>query len=599
MEYVDRKGAALNEPLLGARPHVDGVRFGLFADRAAECAVRVFDAGGAPAGDRDMRAVSDGFFEASLAGAAPGTLYKFVVDGRELADPFARYLPMGVEGPAEVIDEAFSWKNGPGLFRPLCELVFYELHVGTFTEQGTYAGARARLGYLAELGVTAIELMPLAAFPGRRGWGYDGVALYAPYAPYGRPEELRAFVDHAHGLGLCVFLDVVYNHMGPSGNHLPAYCPRYLSAHDENAWGRTLDYAHPVLRRAIVENARYWLESFRFDGLRLDAVHAIIDRSSPHVVREITTAAARMRPQKLIIAEDDRNDARLVTNDRIDAIWADDFHHQVRVTLTGEHDGYYAAYRPNVADLARTINRGWLYEGQTYPVTGKPRGTPADGLPPHAFVYCLQNHDQVGNRAFGDRLNAVVSPERYRAVSMLLLFLPMTPLLFMGQEWAASSPFLFFTDHEPELGRLISEGRRREFERFSDFCDPAARTAIPDPQAASSFEASRLRWGERDGAEHAKTLELYRRLLHLRSTDPVLRRTGRSGSLAETLGDVLMVRRNADANTRTLVLNLSAEPFSVAGLSPGSRPSTTMLRSDLAADAGDVLPAGTATILAS
>jgi maltooligosyltrehalose trehalohydrolase len=591
----------MNDRGLGAKLCVSGARFGVFADPATRCAVRFFDGGGAPTEDHVMHACGGGFFEAEVAGAGTGTLYKFVVDGRELPDPFARFLPRGVDGPAELIGDGFVWRHPPGPSRRLSELVFYELHVGTFTEAGTFAGARARLAELADLGVTAIELMPVAAFPGRRGWGYDGVALYAPYAPYGRPDDLRAFVDHAHGLGLTVFLDVVYNHLGPSGNYLPAYCPRYLSAVEENAWGRALDYAHPVLRRAIVDNARYWLESFRFDGLRLDAVHAIVDRSSPHLVREITTVASRLRPPRLIVAEDDRNDARLVTRDGVDAVWADDFHHQVRVTLTGEQDGYYAAYRPGVADVARTINRGWLYEGQTYPPTGKARGTPADGLPAPTFVYCVQNHDQIGNRALGDRLNAVVSPARYRAVSMLLLFLPMTPLLFMGQEWGASTPFAFFTDHDPELGRLVSEGRRREFESFDGFCGAEACARIPDPQAESSFQSSRLRWAERHVGEHAKTLELYRRVLHLRRSDPVLRAAERSGPLATASGDVLTVHRKVGADTRVLVVNFGAQPVraAVIGSGGGSRPMATILHSELVADPGGFVQPGTAMILAS
>jgi maltooligosyltrehalose trehalohydrolase len=593
----------MTEPLLGARVDAEGVRFGVFADPAQRCSVRLFGSDGTPVAEHEMRPRGRGFFETVVRTAGAGSLYKFVVDDRELPDPFARFLPNGVNGPAEVVEtveDRFEWRHGPGVSRPLAELVIYEIHVGTFTEAGTYAGARARLGHLAELGVTAVELMPVAAFPGRWGWGYDGVALFAPYAPYGRPDDLRAFVDAAHGLGLSVFLDVVYNHFGPSGNCLSAYCARYFSSQEDNAWGQALDYTHPALRRAIVENARYWLESFRFDGLRLDAVHAIVDHSSPNIVREITAAAARLKPTKVIVAEDNRNDPGLVSADGVHAVWADDFHHQVRVTLTGERDGYYAAYRPGVADLARTINRGWLYEGQMYPPTGLPRGAPSDGLDAPTFVYCLQNHDQVGNRAFGDRLTAAVSWDQYRAVSALLLFLPMTPLLFMGQEWGASSPFLYFTDHEPDLGRLISEGRRREFSGFAGFQEAAARALIPDPQAAASFEASRLRWSERRDGERAKTLDLYRRLLHLRATDAVFRGTGRSQPVAEAFGDVLTVRRTGDAETRTLVVNFGSEPVNVARLISSSRPATPLLRSDLAADADDdVLPPHTAMILRS
>jgi maltooligosyltrehalose trehalohydrolase len=542
-----------------------------------------------------MRAVGDGFFEAQAPGTPAGALYEMVVDGRTLADPFGRFFPRGIPGPAEVVADTFEWRHGPGVSRPRSELVIYELHVGTFTDEGTYAGARARLPALAELGVTAVELMPVAAFPGQRGWGYDGVALFAPFAPYGRPDDLRAFVDEAHRLGLSLFLDVVYNHFGPAGNCLPDYCPRCQLDAVQNGWGAALDYGHPVLRRLLIENAVYWLSDFRFDGLRLDAAHAIGDRSSPHVIRELTDAASRLRPRKTIVAEDERNDPALLTRDGVHAIWADDFHHQVRVTLTGEREGYFAAYTSGVADLARAINRGWLYEGQVYPPSGQRRGAPADDLEASAFVYCLQNHDQIGNRALGERLCAAVSADQYRAASMLLLFLPMVPLLFMGQEWAASSPFLYFTDHEPELGRQISAGRRREFAGFAAFSDPAARDRIPDPQSVTTYEASRLRWAEREEGEHGRVLELYRRMLALRLGDPVLRDGRRGGLTASAEGDVLTVRRRGGAGTRALVVNFGARPVRLEG----ALPHTVVLRSDLQGAANDTLPAHTAIVLAA
>jgi maltooligosyltrehalose trehalohydrolase len=557
----------MSPPVLGARLEEGGTRFGLFAAPAEVCTVRLLSAAGLVTEEHPMQPSGGGFFEAFVPGAGSGTLYKLVVDGRELSDPFARFLPHGVTGPAEVLDDAFEWRHGPGVFRPRSELVIYELHVGTFTDEGTYAGARARLPAITDLGVSAVEVMPLAAFPGRRGWGYDGVAPFAPFAPYGRPDDLRGLIDEAHRLGLLMILDVVYNHFGPGGNCLPEYCPAYLQG-STNSWGAALDYTHPVLRRMLIENALYWLGEFRFDGLRLDAAHAIDDPSSPNIIREISDAVASLQPPKTIIAEDNRNDPAILTSDGVHAVWADDFHHQVRVTMTGERDGYFCAYTPGVEDLARIINRGWLYEGQLYPPTRTSRGAPADGLEASAFVYCLQNHDQVGNRALGERLCATVSPDEYRAASTLLLFLPMTPLLFMGQEWAASSPFLYFTDHEPELGRQVSEGRRREFASFEAFRDAEGRARIPDPQSASTYHASRLRWTERHEGEHGRVLELYTRMLSLRAGDPVLRDGSRRRMTAEARADVLIVRRAVDGATRTLVVNFGSQPVDLRGALP-------------------------------
>lgn len=522
-----------------------------------------------------MRPRGDGFFELDVPGLKHGDLYKFVVDGRELPDPCARFLPQGVHGPAMLVEGTYAWRSGEGVHRPLHEQVIYELHVGTFTRQGTYDGVRERLADLAALGVTTIELMPLAAFPGGRGWGYEGVALYAPFAPYGQPDDLRRLVDEAHGHGLAVFLDVVYNHFGPAGNYLPAFCADYFTSDRHNAWGDAPNYAHPVLRRLIIENALYWLGEFRFDGLRLDATHAMVDTLSPDILRLLRQTVAQLDPPKLLIAEDNRNDCALVQDSGLNAIWADDFHHQLRVTMTGEQDGYYAGYRPGLPALARTIEQGWLYQGEVFAPTGEARGCPAGALDAPAFVYCIQNHDQIGNRALGDRLNTAVNADLYRAASTLLLFLPMTPLLFMGQEWSASSPFLFFTDHDPELGRKVSEGRRREFESFEAFKTAQGRQSIPDPQLEETFLRSKLVWEEREQDarhrdernqdEHGRVLQLYARLLELRRTDPVWRANagGRRGLSAHASGDVLAVRRQGTAGIRVLMMNFGEAPAPV------------------------------------
>ena len=522
---------------------------------ARECAVCLYDQLGALRSRHPLEARGDGLFELSLADAGHGTLYKFELDGRALPDPYARFLPQGVHGPAMVVEPRYRFRQPQVRPLPLSKQAIYELHVGTFTELGTYRAAIERLPALVQLGVTCIELMPVAAFDGARGWGYDGVALFAPFAPYGSPDELRELVDAAHDLSLSVLLDVVYNHFGPAGNYLSQYHPAYF-AHDlPNAWGDSPNFAHPAMRALVLASARYWLDEFRFDGLRFDAVHAIVDHSEPHVLRELVQELRSLDPERILIAEDDRNDPDVVEQVGLDALWADDFHHQLRVTLTGERDGYYAAYEPGVEQLAKVIERGWLYEGQPYPSSGKPRGKPRGALPAHSLVYCIQNHDQIGNRALGERLNAEVSLDAFCMASALLLFLPSTPLLFMGQEWAASSPFLFFSDHEASLGEAVSRGRREEFKHFEAFSRPEARASIPDPQAEQTFLRSRLRWQEREREPHAQVLALYTKLLALRRTDPVLS-DGLSGTLrADVTAGLLRVRRSLAGQDRVLLAN--------------------------------------------
>jgi maltooligosyltrehalose trehalohydrolase len=545
------------------------VRFATFA-QAASCAVRLVDANEVELAQVEMEDLGDGYFQVSIPGLQPGALYWFVVDGKPLPDPYARCLPRGVHGPAAIVASTYAFQHLPPM-RKLSQHVIYELHIGTFSEAGTFAGAQSLLPALVELGVTTIELMPVAAFAGERGWGYDGVALYAPHSAYGTADELRELVDQAHGLGLSVLLDVVYNHFGPSGNYLASYSPSYFSSDLHNAWGAAPNFAEPALRNLVLDNARYWLREFGFDGLRLDATHAILDTSPKHILSELAELAHELLPRQILIAEDERNRAELVTLLGLDALWADDFHHQLRVTLSGERTGYYADYEPSAQGVADVINRGWLFTGQRSAVSGLARGTSADALPAAAFVYCIQNHDQVGNRAHGDRLSARISAEAFRAASMLLLFLPMTPLLFMGQEWAASTPFLYFTDHEPELGEKVREGRRREFAAFPEFADEAARERIPDPQAQATFRASKLRWAEREQPEHLATLELYRAALALRRDDPVLAGSGREELLAQASGEVLMVQRWRGNERRVLVMNFGREPIRLESLAPQLR----------------------------
>ncbi|HKY36616.1 MAG TPA: malto-oligosyltrehalose trehalohydrolase [Polyangiaceae bacterium] len=588
-------GRATGQPRLGAHPEGESVRFAAFTTAEA-CALRLVDAAGERLAEVDMTPRGDGYFEVSVPGISHGALYWFVVNGKALPDPYARWLPHGVHGPASVVVPRYAPRHLPPV-RPLSEQVIYELHIGTFTEQGTFEAARRRLPALVELGVTTIELMPIAAFAGERGWGYDGVAWYAPHAAYGTPDELRELVDAAHGLGLLVLLDVVYNHFGPSGNYLAQYAESYFSSEFENAWGKAPNFGDPALRALVVENARYWLRELGFDGLRLDATHTLFDPSPKHVLVELAEIAHEPSPHQLLIAEDERNEAALVTLLGLDAVWADDFHHQIRVSLTQERQGYYADFEPSAAGVAAVINRGWLFTGQRRPSSGRARGGPADELPASAFVYCIQNHDQIGNRALGDRLSSFVSTEAYRAASLLLLFLPMTPLLFMGQEWAARTPFLYFTDHDAELGERIRAGRRREFSAFPELEGPAARERIPDPQALATFQMSKLRWDERELTEHRETLELYQQAIALRRTDEVLANSGREELLAVVSSDVLMVHRWCGNARRVLVMNFGSDAVELESIAAELRLRNGRALLKSSTDVGAVLPPRGAILL--
>lgn len=582
---------------LGAHPLPDGsgTRFRVWTTQAKLVQVRV-DGAVSP-----MTPQGGGVFEVVLPVKA-GARYLFLLDGEVRPDPYARFLPDGGHGEAEVMDlAAYAWQHPAWRGLELAECIFYELHVGTFTPEGTYRAAQEKLPYLKALGVTALQLMPVATFAGQRGWGYDGVALYAPYAPYGRPEDLMAFVDAAHGLGLAVFLDVVYNHFGPDGNYLSAYSPSYFTARFQSAWGEGLDYAEPHMRRLITGNARMWLRDYHLDGLRLDATAAMPDDSPVHILRELAQEVHALGGRHLLLAEDHRNHPELVTEYGLDGIWVDDFHHVVRVTLTRQREGYYAGFQGGAAELARVINRGWLYEGQYWNVPGEEhhRGRSADPLEAPSFVYCIQNHDQVGNQPTGERLNGhpAVTPQEYRGASTLLLTLPMTPLLFMGQEWAAGTPFQFFSDHAGELGRAVSEGRKREFAYFSGF----SGEAVPDPQAEQTFLNSKLNWAEPGRGEHARTLTLYRELLRLRREDPVLRNRSRRSIQAGHAGDVLWVRHDTGAGVRALLWNVGEAVAALDDLGvPFPLPETVMLRSERlegTAEAARELPPGVAVLL--
>lgn len=557
---------------------------------ATRVEVRLVDAQQRPVRTAPLDRQGASRFVGHLEGVGEGALYKLVLDGDELPDPYARFLPFGVHGAARVVAPRRAEPLAP--LRPLHRWSIYELHVGAFSPEGTYRGVIERLDAVVELGVTAIELLPLAAFNGARGWGYDGVALYAPHAPYGEPDELRALVREAHARGLAVILDVVYNHLGPSGNYLSRYAPEYFTSNVQTPWGDAPSFGWAPMRRLVLDNVRYWLREYGFDALRLDATHAVHDDSRPHILREIADLAHAYG--RRVFFEDERNDPDVILELGADAVWADDFHHQVHALLTGERDGYYAAYAPTVSALADTIRQGFTYTGEPYaPWGGAPRGRPPGGLERERLVTGIQNHDQIGNRAFGTRLSEHASADAFAAAATLSLFVPTTPLLFMGQEWAATTPFLFFTDHGGALGAAVSKGRRAEFNSFAAFVDPALRERIPDPEARATFDASRLRWQERERGEHARVLELHRAMLHLRQTDPVLSSPCREGGLeVRALDDVLEIVRRVGARERRLLVNFGPSPHGAA-LPAGARVLVASTSFD-----GRVVPKESAVVLA-
>jgi maltooligosyltrehalose trehalohydrolase len=523
-----------------------------------------------------------GWWTAGVEGAGPGTDYAFSLDGGPaLPDPRSPFQPHGVHGPSRTVDHsAFpwtdqGWRGGP----PLSAALVYELHVGTFTPQGTFEAAIERLGDLADLGVTHIELLPVAEFPGERGWGYDGVDLFAPHHAYGGPDGLKRLVDAAHAAGLGVIIDVVYNHLGPDGNYLGAFGP-YFTDRYTTPWGQAVNYddaGSDEVRNFVCDNACMWLTDYHADGLRLDAVHAIFDSSAVHILEELGGRVAALEPRLgrrvFVIAESDLNDPRLVRSTEaggygLEAAWSDDFHHALHAVLTGERSGYYEDFG-RLSHLAAALERGYVYDGRFSGHRQRRHGRPATGLSAHRLLGYLQNHDQVGNRAAGERSSALLSTGRLRIGAALVLTAPFVPMLFAGEEWGASSPFLYFTDHvDADLGRAVSEGRRREFASFG--WDPAD---VPDPQARSSFERSKLDWAEREKEPHASLLEWHRALVALRRRVPALS-DGRfaRASFDEDAGWLVIERGPV-----TVVVNL---PEVAQAVPVRDRPGSVLLASD-------------------
>jgi maltooligosyltrehalose trehalohydrolase len=511
----------------------------------------------------------DGFYSGWLKAVADGDRYWYRLDGdRRRPDPVSRFQPDGPHGPSSIVDPSrFPWTDSSwkGLARE--GQVLYELHIGTFTPEGTWSAATKYLEHLADVGITVIQMMPVADFAGRWGWGYDGVNLYAPTRLYGTPDDLRRFVDRAHALRLGVILDVVYNHLGPEGNYLSEFAREYFTDRYRNDWGQSLNFegSRPA-RDFFVENASYWIDEFHFDGLRLDATQDVHDASPEHVIAEIVRRVRQTADprQVLIVAENEPQLASMVRDPScggfgVDALLNDDYHHTALVALTGRREAYYTDYTGSPQELISSSKYGHLYQGQWYSWQNKARGTPGLDLPACAFVHFLQNHDQVANSSLGKRGHQVSSPGRFRALTALTLLGPATPLLFQGEEFFSSCPFLFFADHEPGLRDAIREGRRRFMEQFPSARDPDVRDAIPAPDDPAAFSLCKLNWSERETHQHA--LALHRDLLQIRRTDPVIAAAAHRRIDGAVLGPHAFALRydGGGRDDRLLIVNLGVD----------------------------------------
>jgi maltooligosyltrehalose trehalohydrolase len=532
---VERASTHAWELRFGARPQADGsTEFRVWAPRVRGLEVKVLCDGPR---SFPLEAAGGGVFEARVPGVAAGADYVYVVNGNERPDPVSRFQPAGVHGPSRVVaPEAFAWTDEAWKGIELKEYVVYELHTGTFTPEGTFEAVIPKLAHLKSLGITAVELMPVAEFPGARNWGYDGAHLYAPQSTYGGPEALKKLIDACHREGLAFVLDVVYNHLGPEGNYAGEFMPLYNEAH-KSPWGAGLNFdgeGAEGVRRYFVENALYWLTEYHVDALRLDAVHAIADTSERHFLRQLAEefhaqAAALGRPA-FLIAESDLNDVRVIKpagadGYGIDSQWSDDFHHSLHAVVTKADRGYFADFG-RVEDLAKAISEGFVYCGQHSAFRGKSHGTPSADRPGEQFVVCIQNHDQIANGYWGDRLSRLLRPEQQRvAAAIMLAGAPNVPMLFMGEEWAERAPFLYFTSHtDPELGRAVRKGRMEEYNSFVREEGETESTigGFSDPQSEITFVRSKLDWEALEKSPHAEMLAFYRDLLAHRRAHPPL-----------------------------------------------------------------------------
>jgi maltooligosyltrehalose trehalohydrolase len=539
------------ETRFGAQPLRNGsTLFRLWAPAQETVAVAIESGPSLP-----MTRSPDGWFEAT-APCPAGTQYRYrLADGMLVPDPASRAQAGDVHDPSVVVDaRSYAWRNPDWQGRPWREAVLYELHAGVL---GGFQGVARELPRLADLGVTAVELMPVNDFPGQRNWGYDGVLPYAPDAAYGTPDDLKALVDRAHDLGLMIFLDVVYNHFGPDGNFLSLYAPQFFREDRSTPWGAAIDFWRPDVRDFFTDNVLYWLMEYRFDGLRFDAVHAILDQDWVDEMAAKVRATVEPGRQVHLVLEH-HNDASHLSKD-VDAQWNDDGHNVLHALLTGEDGGYYCDYSDQPAwKLARCLAEGFIYQGEHSRYLGEPRGMPSGHLPPTAFVLFLQNHDQIGNRAFGERLTTLVGPTALEAAIAVIMLCPQIPLLFMGEESASRTPFLFFTDHGAELADAVREGRRNEFSRFQEFADPASRQRIPDPNALQTFLASKP---QADPLLGPAREALYRRLIALRAAEIVPRLDGAHALTAEAIGPKAVAARwrLGDGAVLTVATNLDAQ----------------------------------------
>ena len=559
-----------------------GTRFRLWAPRANSVALQLDDA------ILPMVAEPEGWFSLTTGRAGPGARYRYVVDRKAYPDPASRRQPEGVHGASEVVDPGmYDWTASAWRGRAWEEIVLYELHLGTFSEIGDFSGAIGHLDHVRALGATAIELMPIAEFPGSRSWGYDGTYIYAPSSRYGRPEDLKRLVEACHARGLAVFLDVVYNHFGPEGNYLPAIAPDFFSGRHHTPWGDAINFFGPrsrPVRDFVIHNALYWLEEFAFDGLRLDAVHAIRDDSDPDILTELAqTVRRRITDREIhLVLENDGNEARYLTRNArrvvsYTAQWNDDLHHALHVLITGEDFGFYGDYAEQpAAHLGRALAEGFAYQGEASTFRGgAPRGEPSAALPPVGLIAFLQNHDNVGNQPFGTRLSARAAEPALHAGVAIVLLSPQIPLLFMGEEWASAEPFLFFCDFEPGLADAVREGRRREFSQYPEFLDATARERIPDPTLRSTFERSKLDWTEPTQPDHVVWLARYQRLLTIRSREiaPRLHRMDGFAGHYRVIGtkSVVVEWRMGDGSSLGLVANFATEPMHAPEISGGAQ----------------------------
>ncbi|HEY0455154.1 MAG TPA: malto-oligosyltrehalose trehalohydrolase [Verrucomicrobiae bacterium] len=557
---------------IGAEVGSSGVHFRVWAPKSKRASVLISETAdlSRTAWLAEMEPERDGYFSLLVPDASPGLFYKFRLDSGDFPDPVSRFQPEGPHGPSQIIDPAsYPWKDANWRGAPRAGQVIYEMHLGTFTKEGTFAAAAEQLPKLAELGITLLELMPVADFPGRFGWGYDGVNLFAPTRLYGRPDDLRFFVDRAHHFRLGVILDVVYNHIGPDGNYLKHFSTDYFSHRYSNEWGEALNFdgenSEPV-REFFISNARYWIDEFHLDGLRLDATQQIFDSSAKHIVQEIGQAVrvAGAGRATYIVAENESQESGLVRSVSaggygLDALWNDDFHHTAKVALAGRGEAYYSDYRGTPQEILSAIKWGYLFQGQRYAWQKKPRGKPALDLHPEQFVIFLENHDQIANSLHGTRVHQRTSPGRFRAFTALVLLGPNTPMLFQGQEFAASAPFFYFADHNPELAKLVSKGRREFLSQFASITTSEAQCMLVDPELESTFRRCKLDFSERE--THGEVSNLHRDLLRLRREDPVLSRPKRLGVDGAVLGpEAFVVRFFAeDGQDRLLLVNLGCD----------------------------------------